>query len=92
MEVHVPRKKIMTPGEVIQAVLSPGRIICQKCHGKMNHNSIESGVYICGSCLIKGTPLEKSVFLLQMKVKELNNKIKQIEKQIERKLNKHGNI
>ena len=88
MEVHVPRKKIMTPGEVIQAVLSPGRIICQKCHGKMNHNSSESGVYICGSCLTKGTPLEKKVFLLQMKVKELNQKIKQIE----RKLTKNGNI
>jgi len=86
----MPRRnrKIMTPGEVIQAVLSPGRIICQKCHGKMNHNSIQSGVYICGSCLTKGTPLEKSVFLLQMKVKELNQKIKQIE----RKLTKNGSV
>lgn len=90
----MPRRnrKIMTPGEIVQAVLSPGRIICQKCHGKMNHNSIESGVYICGTCLVKGTPLEKSVFLLQMKVKELNLKIKQIERKLNVKLCKEQSL
>lgn len=90
----MPRRnrKIMTPGEIVQAVLSPGRIICQKCHGKMNHNSIESGVYICGTCLVKGTPLEKSVFLLQMKVKELNLKIKQIERKLNVRLQKEQSL
>lgn len=82
----------MTPGEIVQAVLSPGRIICQKCHGKMNHDSIKSGVYICGTCLTKGTPLEKSVFLLQMKVKELNLKIKQIERKLNVRLQKEQSL
>lgn len=72
----------MTPGEIVQAVTSPTKLICQNCFGKLNHDPCKSGLYFCGNCLTKGTNIEKKVFALQLKVKALNDKIKKLERKL----------